>query len=223
MPLPTLTEIEDARRDVPTPAELAQMEREVNEYLASAPVPAPAVPAGQPAPEPGPATVSPAPPASPPPAPSPRPDFIEVALPALKTSRLRRVHFSPGGPGWGTAIIATENSITEYVVREFRADGGGRGFEFAKRDGSGERYNVYLANDIAADAGFAWDSCDCPGGTYHAAGCRHIEAARVITDRGMISLPAPVAAKPVLLCTKCRKRPRDCAGYLCDQCEGGRM
>ncbi|HEY3789208.1 MAG TPA: hypothetical protein VGL71_10150 [Urbifossiella sp.] len=115
-----------------------------------------------------------------------------ISLPATKTSPTNGVAFTPTGHGCGTAIIDQKGKgkIAEYAIQEFHADGG-RGFRLTKLEGGTDRsaneYNVFLADEAVADAGFGWDACDCKGFERHGH-CKHVDAARAIVDRGLIGL-----------------------------------
>jgi len=124
--------------------------------------------------------------------------FLETSLPATKSSRANAVHYTPTGPDRGTAIIDQKGKghIGEYRVEEFACDGG-RGFTLRKLAGGSdpttESYDVFLPFEETADAGFAWETCDCHG--FERFGhCKHVDAIRAIVDRGLIALPiAPPA------------------------------
>lgn len=107
-----------------------------------------------------------------------------------------------------------------YAIREFRADGG-RGFRFDKRGRFGDlaatAYDVFLADPALADAGIAFDSCDCKGFQRHGH-CKHRDAAQDIADRTLPTCGKP--AKPMRMCSQCGRRPVQCGGYLCAECEG---
>lgn len=152
---------------------------------------------------------------------------VEAPLPATKTSPVSAFHFTPTAPARGTVIVCQKNNIAEYAVEEFRADGG-RGFRFTKP--SGESYAVFIADERTADAGFAFDSCECLGFLRHGH-CKHHDAARAIADRGLTFTPeaavkqvlknlggAP-APKPVVMCRKCGKNPRQRDVFECVSCE----
>ena len=128
---------------------------------------------------------------------------LETALPATKSSRANAVHYTPTGPDRGTAIIdqTGKGHIAEYAVVEFHADGG-RGFRITKRGGGTDAYAVFLADECTADAGMAYDTCDCHG--FERFGhCKHVDAIRAITDRGLIALPiAPPAPVRIPLTTR---------------------
>lgn len=133
------------------------------------------------------------------------------------------INFIADGPNRWLLIINVKRNCTQYLVTEFAADGG-RGFRFEKHYGKGTdatqaSYDVFLADPIAVDAAGAYDSCDCKGFERHGH-CKHIEAARAIADRHIPTCRKPAAARPVKLCSECRKRPTDGIGYQCSECEG---
>jgi hypothetical protein len=134
--------------------------------------------------------------------------FAETSLPATKSSPTNSLHFTPTAPGRGILIVDQKGrgKIAEYSVAEFHADGG-RGFHLTKREGGSDRttdaYDVFIPCEETADAGFAHETCDCRG--FQTAGhCKHIDAIRAITDRGLISLPT-VTPMPATIALPAKK------------------
>jgi len=121
-------------------------------------------------------------------APQNAPVAFSAALPATKTSPAPSMDYAAG-----KAILdgKGKGNIAEYLITEFVVEGG-RAFRFEKLKGGTDReaasYDVFIADERTADAGLAFDSCECRGFLRHGH-CKHHDAARAIADRTPAGTP----------------------------------
>ena len=83
--------------------------------------------------------------------------------------------------GTGVVRIAVGMASTDYTLREFRSDIGGRAFELAKAgpDADGEVYHVRLTGDPRQD------SCSCKGFAGHSH-CKHRDGLAALVAAGRL-------------------------------------
>jgi hypothetical protein len=100
--------------------------------------------------------------------------------PRTKPARSIRLVVPPGD-GTGVVRLTVGKQSTDYTLREFRSDVGGRAFELAKvgLDADGECYHVRLTGDVRQD------SCDCRGHARHSH-CKHRDGLAAIVAAGRL-------------------------------------
>jgi hypothetical protein len=100
--------------------------------------------------------------------------------PRAKPARSIRLVIPPAG-GTGVIRITVAQQSTDYSVREFRSEVGGRAFELAKLGltADGEVYHVRLTGDPRQD------SCDCKGFVRHSH-CKHRDGLAALTAAGRL-------------------------------------
>jgi hypothetical protein len=83
--------------------------------------------------------------------------------------------------GTGVVRIAVGKASTDYTLRKFRSEVGGRAFELAKAgpDADGEVYHVHLTGDPRQD------SCSCKGFASHSR-CKHRDGLAALVAAGRL-------------------------------------
>jgi hypothetical protein len=100
--------------------------------------------------------------------------------PRAKPARFIRLVVPPAG-GTGVVRIVVGKQSTDYSLREFASDVGGRAFELAKLglEADGEVYHVRLTGDGRQD------SCDCRGYARHSR-CKHRDGLAALVAAGRL-------------------------------------
>lgn len=118
-----------------------------------------------------------------------------------KLSRTVRVVRSIDNTGNGIISIAVQKSKTRTEVNDYGVtlglayDGEALGIELRKDDG--ERYHVCLTEDPRHS------TCECPGFLRWQQPCKHLQALRVLLDRGLLAIPAAAPAVEPFTCLDC--------------------
>jgi hypothetical protein len=99
--------------------------------------------------------------------------------PRPKPARFIRLVVPPAG-GTGVVRVHVGKVSTDYSVREFRSEVGGRAFELVKLglEADGEVYHVRLT-------GNGQDSCDCRGFVRHSH-CKHRDGLAALVRAGRL-------------------------------------
>jgi hypothetical protein len=99
--------------------------------------------------------------------------------PRAKPARSIRLVVPPAG-GTGVVRLHVGKVSTDYSLREFRSEVGGRAFELAKLglEADGECYHVRLT-------GNGQDSCDCRGFVRHSH-CKHRDGLQALVNAGKL-------------------------------------
>jgi hypothetical protein len=100
--------------------------------------------------------------------------------PRAKPARFIRVVVPPAG-GTGVVRVHVGKVRTDYSVREFRSEVGGRAFELVKLglQADGECYHVRLTADSRQD------SCSCKGFVAHSH-CKHRDGLAALVAAGRL-------------------------------------
>jgi hypothetical protein len=100
--------------------------------------------------------------------------------PRAKPARSIRLLVRPAG-GTGVVRVHVGRQSTDYTLREFRSEIGGRAFELVKAgpDADGEVYHVRLTGDPRQD------SCSCKGFVRHSH-CKHRDGLAALLAAGRL-------------------------------------